>query len=218
VVGEHGVRVVASGRVAWNRAVAEQLEHASGDGGGLAHPSVRVLHGSDAAVAARSALDHRASVLVLGPDVTGNIARAVADLHEEEHGPLPLVVGPMDDLLHVTVALASGAAGYLPESSSPAEVVGAVAAVEAGRVVLPDAVASILLELLRQRGRGIAAVALDGSACRLTHREWEVLVLHLQERQAAEIAAALFVSEGTVRTHLASLHRKLRGCRLEACD
>ena len=48
-----------------------------------------------------------------------------------------------------------------------------------------------------------------GGSTVLTHREWEVLVLLRQARTTAEIAERFVVSHGTVRTHVATIVRKL---------
>jgi DNA-binding CsgD family transcriptional regulator len=62
--------------------------------------------------------------------------------------------------------------------------------------------------LPRQRA-GAGLVAVDGPLAELTRREWEVL-RHLADGQTnAQIAEALFVSSGTVKTHVKNLLRKL---------
>lgn len=44
---------------------------------------------------------------------------------------------------------------------------------------------------------------------RITNREMDVLILTLSGRNASAIAQMLFVSEGTVRTHLKHIYKKL---------
>jgi two-component system response regulator DegU len=56
------------------------------------------------------------------------------------------------------------------------------------------------------RRRPVAAADLGGQ---LTSREWQILDLLQQERSTREIAARLYISEVTVRTHVASILRKL---------
>lgn len=43
----------------------------------------------------------------------------------------------------------------------------------------------------------------------VTDREWEVLLLLMQRRSTQQMAEALFVSVGTVRSHVSALLHKL---------
>jgi DNA-binding CsgD family transcriptional regulator len=61
---------------------------------------------------------------------------------------------------------------------------------------------------LGARGRRAAGTAVAGPAA-LTKREREVARLAVEGRSAKEIAAALFIGERTVETHLASAYAKL---------
>jgi DNA-binding NarL/FixJ family response regulator len=129
-----------------------------------------------------------------------------------------LVLGPLDPNIDVLIALASGASGYLPSSSTSVAVADAVDALLAGDVVLPGAVSLPLVRHLRWGGRGIVVGALDGRPVELTHREWEVYLLLRQAHSTAEIARRLVVSNGTVRTHVAALVHKLGAVDRAALD
>ena len=87
------------------------------------------------------------------------------------------MIGPLEPILDVLVAMASGAFGYLPTLSAPAAVADAVDALLAGDAVLPRAMSFPLVQHLRWGGRGIIVTSLDGRPVELTNREWEVLVL-----------------------------------------
>jgi two-component system NarL family response regulator len=93
-------------------------------------------------------------------------------------------------------ALEAGARGYLLKDSTTAELLEAIRAVYAGRRCVPPEVAARLVE------RATAGPA-------LSVREVEVLRLVAAGKTNKEIAAALFISEGTVKTHLNSVHEKL---------
>ena len=56
---------------------------------------------------------------------------------------------------------------------------------------------------------GLAAAALSQGECPLTPREHEVLAASREHATVAELAAALFLSPGTVRNHLSSVMQKL---------
>jgi DNA-binding NarL/FixJ family response regulator len=107
-------------------------------------------------------------------------------------------------------ALAAGAAGFLLKSQPPEMLLGAVRAVaEAGAwldlIVLRD----MLVELSCRPAGGPNPSRL---VARLTGREREVLVLLAYGLGNAEIAARLFLSDATVRTHIGRILMKLQ-CR-----
>ena len=148
------------------------------------------------------------SLIVLDGYPPADTLRAIADLTDARPELGVLIVGPLDPNVDVMVALASGAFGYLPTSSSPAAVGDAVIAMLAGEAVLPHAVSAPLVQHLRSGGRGILVRRFNGHEVALTNREWEVLVLLRQARSTAEIARHLVVSPGTVRTHVSALVHK----------
>jgi DNA-binding NarL/FixJ family response regulator len=101
----------------------------------------------------------------------------------------------------VQAALAAGAAGYVLKDADADEVVAAIRAAHRGGLRLDPAIARRLLSSLRAPPREAAAV--------LTARELDVLRLVGDGRANKEIAAALELSERTVRTHVSSILGKL---------
>jgi two-component system response regulator DesR len=82
--------------------------------------------------------------------------------------------------------------------------------------VLKDAPASELSSAIRRALRGervvdpgLAAAALSQGESPLTPREHEVLAASREHATVAELAAALYLSPGTVRNHLSSVMQKL---------
>jgi DNA-binding NarL/FixJ family response regulator len=63
---------------------------------------------------------------------------------------------------------------------------------------------------LRERGRRRRLPVLGRRSVELTTREWEVLDLLCEGLSTREMAERLFVSETTIRTHVAAVVRKLR--------
>jgi DNA-binding NarL/FixJ family response regulator len=111
----------------------------------------------------------------------------------------------LDD--HIIAALRAGASGFLLKDAPTEEVVGAVRSVAAGDAVLSPAVTRRLLD---QVGRRLPApVARDGGLEQLTEREREVLRMLAAGLSNGEIAAALVVSEATVKSHVSNLLGKL---------
>jgi two-component system NarL family response regulator len=92
-------------------------------------------------------------------------------------------------------AIQAGARGYLLKGMSVDELIDAIQAVHHGRSKIPPAVAERLAERL------------SGNA--LTERETEVLKNIVGGKSNREIAAALFISEATVKTHINNLLSKL---------
>lgn len=96
-------------------------------------------------------------------------------------------------------ALRAGATGYLTKESGRAEIARAIEAAASGQSVLDDGVAATLLA---------AAIEVPAPA-ELTPREAEVLTLIAHGRSNTEIAADLFISAATVKTHINNLFAKI---------
>jgi DNA-binding NarL/FixJ family response regulator len=112
----------------------------------------------------------------------------------------------LDD--YIVEALRAGAAGFLLKDAPVEELVGAVRAVAAGDAQLSPAVTRRLLD--RVAGRLPSPVRAESDAVKsLTPRELETLVMLAAGRSNAEIAADLFVSEATVKTHVSNVLAKL---------
>jgi DNA-binding NarL/FixJ family response regulator len=122
------------------------------------------------------------------------------------HRVLILTTFGLDE--YIVEALRAGASGFLLKDARPQELVGAVRAVAAGDAVLSAQVTRRLLDQVAHRLP--APVERDGGAlAALTDRELEVLRLLAGGRSNAEIAAALVVSEATVKSHVSNLLGKL---------
>jgi DNA-binding NarL/FixJ family response regulator len=109
---------------------------------------------------------------------------------------------------YIINALRAGASGFLLKDAPTEEVVAAVRAVAAGDAVLSTAVTRQLLNQIARRLP--AAVSRQPSEMEgLTQREQEVLRMLAAGLSNAEIAAALVVSEATVKSHVSALLGKL---------
>lgn len=120
---------------------------------------------------------------------------------QEMRPELPvLVLSTYDTEDYVEAALEAGASGYVLKEASTAQLGEAIATALSGKgVYLYPAVAQRVLTRNR-------APRLDES---LSERELEVLRLLAEGARNEEIAAKLFLSEKTVKSHLSSIFRKL---------
>ena len=103
-------------------------------------------------------------------------------------------------------AIRGGAAGYLLKSEPPERIVEFLRGVGHGEAALSGEVARRLLEEVRA---GRTHSVPDRIAAALSAREVEVLLLLDEHLGTDEIAARLYISEHTVRSHVKSLLRKL---------
>ena len=125
---------------------------------------------------------------------------AVAQLHVLSPGTRVLVLTSFDEDSSIRTALACGASGYLLKSTSPDALISAIRSVHGGTSVLSDAsVRRLAGSSGTSRGVGVT----------LSASERDVLRLVCQGHSNAAIAAALFLSESTVKTRLATLGDKL---------
>ena len=104
-------------------------------------------------------------------------------------------------------AIRAGAAGYLLKSEPPERIASFLRGVAGGEAALSGSIARRLLDRVREGGR-IGGVP-DEVAEKLSAREVEVLLLLDEHLGTDEIAARLYISEHTVRSHVKSLLRKL---------
>jgi DNA-binding NarL/FixJ family response regulator len=118
---------------------------------------------------------------------------------------------------NLLAAIRGGAAGYLLKSEPPERIAEFLRAVAHGEAALSGEVARRLLEQVREGGAGRGVP--DEIAHSLSARELEVLLLLDEHLGTDEIAARLYISEHTVRSHVKSLLRKLKvSSRREALD
>jgi len=110
-----------------------------------------------------------------------------------------LVLTTYDTESHVLPAIEAGATGYLLKDAPSDELLHAVRAAARGETALAPSVAAHLVGRIRQPTEEP-----------LSPRELEVLELVAHGSTNRQIAAALFISEATVKTHLLHIYGKLR--------
>lgn len=104
----------------------------------------------------------------------------------------------------LVAALRAGADGYLLKDMEPEEMVEALKAAAAGRIVVSDELTHLMAAALRQEKRPESA-----SAAGLTEREQRILERIAGGLSNKQIARELDIAEGTVKVHVKHLLRKL---------
>ena len=133
--------------------------------------------------------------LQFGQSLTG--ADATRRIRALDAPPYVLVLTTYDTDGDILSAVEAGASGYLLKDAPPAELVAAVRAAAAGESALAPAIAGRLMERMRS-----PQVSLSG-------RELEVLRLVADGASNGDVAAALHISDATVKSHLVHVFSKL---------
>jgi DNA-binding NarL/FixJ family response regulator len=174
-----------------------------------AEPDIEVVaEAEDGQQAIDAVRRHRPAVVLMdiqmpgldGLEATRQIL-ADADSHTRV---LILTTFERDD--YVFQALQLGASGFLLKTAPPEDLITAVRVVAKGEALLsPSVTRRVIQEVTRQHRRVARSPDLD----RLTQRELEVLRLVAEGLTNAEVAARLYVSEATVKTHTSNVLSKL---------
>lgn len=151
------------------------------------------------------------------PEMDGITAsRTILQRVSGERAPAILILTTFGHDEYLFDALAAGVSGFLLKTSRAEQLTDAIRTLAAGHALLgPDVTATVLQRLRsgadpaeqsvadeRQRNTRIAEV-------NLTEREHEVLERVAQGASNAEIAAALYLGESTIKTHVSNILRKL---------
>ncbi|POH62274.1 DNA-binding response regulator [Cryobacterium zongtaii] len=111
--------------------------------------------------------------------------------------PYVLVLTNYDSDADILGAVEAGASGYLLKDAPPHQLIAAVRAAAAGESALAPVIASRLLSRMRAPQVSLSA------------REMEVLELVARGKSNTGVAADLFLTETTVKSHLAHIFSKL---------
>jgi DNA-binding NarL/FixJ family response regulator len=128
------------------------------------------------------------------PELDG--VAAIGAIRSEFADARILVLTTYDGDESVFRALETGAKGYLLKDCSTADLLAAIRVVHSGGTHVSERAAARLAERTMAGGG-------------LSPREVEVLRLIAEGKSNKEIAGLLFVSEGTVKTHVLNIHQKL---------
>ncbi|RKS07247.1 LuxR family two component transcriptional regulator [Nocardiopsis sp. Huas11] len=174
-------------------------------------PDIRVLaEAEDGAGVVALADEHDPDVVLMDirmPGVDGLTATEL--LRALPRPPEVLVLTTFDADEHVLRALRAGAAGFLLKDTPPDEIVESVRRVARGLPVLSPSVTRRLIDRVASTGHDRRADRARARLSVLNAREAEVAVAVGEGRSNADIAATLFLSVPTVKTHVSNILTKL---------
>ena len=175
-----------------------------------AEPGLEVAwEAADGAEAIELARTAQADVVLMDirmPGTDGVAATSQLTSQETAEQPARVLILTTFDLdEYVYAALRAGASGFLLKDTPPAELLAAIRIVAAGDALLAP---SVTRKLIREFAR-TSRVPSRPSLGTLTDREQDVLALLARGLSNAEIAAELFITLATVKTHVSRLLTKL---------
>jgi DNA-binding NarL/FixJ family response regulator len=133
--------------------------------------------------------------LAMGAGMDG--IAAIRQLRQRNSRQAILVFTTYDSDADIVRAVDAGAMGYLLKDATPDEIFAAIRGAVQGKSVMSAPVASRLFQQLRNPNEV------------LTPREAELLSLLTEGLSNRELGQRLFISEATVKTHLAHIYAKL---------
>jgi DNA-binding NarL/FixJ family response regulator len=136
--------------------------------------------------------------------------RATREVRRRDGSPPVLALTTFDDEEVLAGMLRAGASGFVLKGVPAEDLQRAVRVVADGGAWLDPAVTGRVLAIYRSASAPVANAADRAGLAALTGREREVLALIGRGKTNGEIAAELFVSEGTVKTHVNHLFTKLQ--------
>ncbi|CAO1649640.1 response regulator transcription factor [Salinibacterium sp. NG22] len=125
-------------------------------------------------------------------------AEATAQLVAARPDVRVLILTTYESDENILTAIEAGASGYLLKAAPQEEILAGLRSVARGEVALAPSIAALLVNRMREPAK-----------VTLSDRETQVLALVAEGNSNRKIAAALFVSEATVKTHLIHVFEKL---------
>jgi DNA-binding NarL/FixJ family response regulator len=180
--------------------------------GGLAailgtNPAIEVVaEAANGLQAVQQSVEHEPDVVLMDIEMPGGDGlTATTEILTRCPNTKVLVLTTFDLEEYIYQALRAGACGFLLKTTAPAELAQAIHACHNGETLLSPSVTRRLVETFVARQPSTPAPAL----ATLTAREIDILREVATGKSNTEIAATLYLSEGTVKTHLTHILAKL---------
>lgn len=157
---------------------------------------------------------HKPNVVLMDIHLPGESGIAcTARLREKMPDLQVIMLTVYKDIKMIFQALKAGACGYVLKRSDEKEILEAIAEVRTGGAPMTSEIARMVVRSFMEAPKPPDANDTD----QLSPREMEILALVAEGCPNKEIAARLFISNATVRTHLMHVYEKLHvRCRTEA--
>jgi DNA-binding NarL/FixJ family response regulator len=169
-----------------------------------------VAEADDGVRAVAAVRQHRPDVVLMDirmPEMDG--ITATTALSRLDPSPKVIVLTTFQADEQVLSALRAGASGFLGKDTPPADIINAVRLVATGDAIISPSVTRTLLSHFGDSEASERRRAAMERLATLTEREREVAVAIGSGASNAEIAASLFMSEATVKSHVSRLFTKL---------
>ncbi|MGA8209178.1 MAG: response regulator transcription factor [Nocardioidaceae bacterium] len=172
-----------------------------------ADPGIRVVaEAANGPQAVHETVQHTPDIVLMDIEMPGGDGiTATAEIVATCPSTKVLILTTFDLDEYVYQALRAGASGFLLKTTPPAELARAIHACSEGETLLSPSVTRRLVETFVAQRPSRPSPALDT----LTAREIDILREVATGKSNAEIAAALYLGEGTVKTHLTHILAKL---------
>jgi two-component system, NarL family, nitrate/nitrite response regulator NarL len=156
----------------------------------------------------------RPNVLTLDLGLPGDTFSAIRQVCERWPDTRVVVFTASESVEHAVKVLNAGARGYVLKGSSSEELSAALKAVSLGDIYINPSFAAKVITAL-QAGQSRALEPRDATS-QLSHREVQIIKMLQEGKRNREIAAALKLSEKTIKCYMTTLMQKLNArSRLE---
>ncbi len=169
-----------------------------------------VAEAANGAQAVQAAAEHKPDVILMDvrmPEMDGLEATRLITGGDRTGPPRVVMLTTFDFDDYVYEALRSGASGFLLKDAPRHDLVAAIKVAAAGNALLAPSVTMRLIDAFARRPP--ETLPAPSRLASLTARERDILLRLARGLTNAEIAADLFVSEATVKTHVGNLLAKL---------
>ncbi|ADI02680.1 response regulator [Syntrophothermus lipocalidus] len=145
---------------------------------------------------------YRPDVILMDVNMPGTDGVAATQVIKKEMPETDIIALTVYEDEQVVEMVKAGVSAYVLKDVGPDELTSTIFKVREGNVIIhPRVAGQVAKELVRQNRRR--------DEMKLTKRERDVLELLVKGYSNKEVAAALFISEKTVKNHLTSIFRKL---------
>lgn len=164
-----------------------------------------VAEAASVAAALEAASRHRPDICLMDTELAVDGIEALSVLKASLPGSAIVMFARVPNGTELLKCVEAGASGYLPKEIEPSKLSVALRRVVEGETAVPRALVSALIEALGEQARRRRLPLIRD----LTSREFDVLDLLSRGLTTGQIAEQLHVAKVTVRTHVASILRKL---------